>query len=734
MIAQVVVDAAHLRAKDSYDYLVPDHLNISKGSRVEVPFGRTKKQGFVLSFAEESEINSSRLRSIESVLDSFPVLSDEAIDLAQYLAQNYHMPLAQAVRVLLPAKLRDRTGTQKSIRYAELAVKGEALAAAEASMLKKDGTVRYAQQLDILNTLKNAPRGVPAHELPASSLKTLLRKEYVRIRREDDQSALVPVVPAAQPIELAPQQKAATEEILGATKGEFLLHGVTGSGKTEVYIQVVLEVLSRGQGAIILVPEIALTPQIYEHLSARLGEPVALFHSKLTDAQRLAQWKLVRSGQVRVVLGPRSAVFAPVENLGAIIVDEEQESSYKSGRYPGYTAKEIARFRAERNDAFLVLGSATPSMESYQEAIDGKLQLVRMPHRLFGAGLPSVEIIDMRREVKDGNPGIISAKLDDAIRTALADGKQTMILLNRRGYSSFLMCTSCGTAVGCDNCDVSMTYHKSEGMLKCHYCGARHPVPDRCPTCGADHLRQIGIGTQKLEEELHKLYPSARILRMDADTMSGRTSHQEAYNSFRAGEADILIGTQMIAKGFDFDRVSVAAVLAADTMLHLPDYRSAERAFDQITQLAGRAGRRSDGRVYVQTYSPDHYAVRFSAEHDFSGFFFAESSYRKNLFLPPYGEHIVIRFASEREAFAQRAAKDFFERMRIGLQGFRDNIIKARASEAPIRRIQNAYRYQILLHLREQDSAVEEALYNLLQEVQYDNVLTGIDINPAEMY
>lgn len=735
MIAQVVVDTAHTGAKDSYDYLVPEELDVQDGSRVRVPYGGSKRQGFVLSRSETTAIDPSRLRPIESVLDSFPVLTAESIDLARYLSRTYHLPLAQAVRMLVPAKLRDSTAAAKVVRYAELAVEGEALEAAERSMLKKDGTIRYSGQHDVLVALKQASGRLPARELPASSLRTLVRKGFVRIRQQDEVPVPVPqAAPAVEPVQLTDQQQKAVEAILGSSKNEFLLHGVTGSGKTEVYIRVVENVLRKGQGAIILVPEIALTPQIYQYLSARLGVPVALFHSRLTDAERFEQWRLVRSGTVRVVLGPRSAVFAPVENLGAIIIDEEQEGSYKSGRYPGYTAKEIGRVRAQHSGARLVLGSATPSMESFQEALDGKLELVNMPDRLFGTGLPPVEIIDMRQEVKNGNPGIISSRLDEAIRGALAAREQTMILLNRRGYSSFLMCTACGTTVSCDQCDVSMTYHKSEGMLKCHYCGGRHPIPERCPVCGTEHLRRVGVGTQKLEEELHRLYPSARILRMDADTMAGRGAHLEAYESFREGAADILIGTQMIAKGFDFESVSVAAVLAADTMLHLPDYRSSERAFDQITQLAGRAGRRSGGHVFVQTYSPAHYAVQFAAAHDFEGFFEKESEYRINLRLPPYGEHLLVRFTSENEALAQRAAKDFLERMRTALQDFTGSIIKARAAEAPIRRIQNAYRYQILLHLREPDRRIEEILYGLLHAVQYDNVLTGIDVNPGEMY
>lgn len=734
MIARVAVDAGHSIEKDTFDYLVPDGVRLEAGTRVSVPFGRTKRQGYVLSLSEQSEVPLSRLRPIERAVDPFPALSPDTLDVARYLSRTYRMPLAQAIRAILPSKLRDGSSARKTERCIELAVEGEELEKARASLLKKDGTVRYEQQYEVLRCLEESPEGLPSANLPASAVRTLIKKGFVRVH--EDRSMLLsapgPAPLAAETLELVPQQKAAVDRILTSGGRKFLLHGVTGSGKTEVYIQVVRHVLSQGKSAVLLVPEISLTPQIYEYIRGRLGVEVALFHSKLTEAERFEQWMLARSGAARVVLGPRSAIFAPVENIGAIIIDEEQEDSYKSGRYPGYTAREIAQYRADANDAFLVLGSATPSIETYQDALSGGLECVAMPNRLFNAPLPRVEIVDMREEVKNGNPGIVSSKLDDAIRGALAADEQVMILLNRRGYSSFLMCTSCGNAVGCEQCDVSMTYHKSEGMLKCHYCGERQPVPDQCPVCGG-RLRRVGIGTQKLEEELHRLYPSARILRMDADTMSGRMAHKDAYDSFREGTADILIGTQMIAKGFDFDRVSVAAVVAADSILHVPSYRSPERAFDHITQLAGRAGRRGGGEVYIQTYNPEHYAIQHAARHDFKGFFAVESAYRRKMLLPPYGQHIVIRFNSQDEARAQRAAKDFLGRMRSSLAPFEGSIVRARASEAPIRRIEGAYRYQILVHLREKDHRVEEAIYDLLQNAQYNGVLVGVDINPSDL-
>lgn len=738
MIAQVVVDIAHTALKDTYDYSVPEGLDVQLGSRVSVPFGRKNVVGVVFSFSDTSSVPASKLKSIGQVLDPFPVMREDDRALAAYLADTYRLPLAKAVQKILPAKLRENRPLGRKIVIVETALSGSALSAAFDSLRKKDGSVRYPKQMEILTRLQNSAAGIAASELPSSSVKSLLRKGFVRSRcdyvLDIPEPALEPVH-ASSELSLEPQQKNAIDAIFGSDNKRILLHGVTGSGKTEVYIELVRRVLNEGKSAIIMVPEIALTPQIHEYLRSRLEVPIALFHSRMTETERLEQWNYVRTGAARVVLGARSAVLAPVENLGAIIIDEEHETSYKASEYPPFTAKELAHFRAERNGAYLVLGSATPSMESYQSALDGELKLVPMPERLFDKGLPPVEIVDMRAEVRSGNPGIISDSLDHAIRQALSQNEQIMILLNRRGYTSFLMCTTCGEALGCSMCDVSMTYHKSEGMLKCHYCGAHAPVPERCPNCGGRHLRRVGIGTQKLEEYLHSQYPDAQILRMDADTMSGRTAHKDAYESFRDGKADILIGTQMIAKGFDFERVSVAAVIAADGMLHQPDFRSAERAFAQITQLAGRAGRHgTGGRVFLQTYNPDHYAIRHAAQHDYESFFREESAYRQGLDLPPYGQYILIRFSSSDDENAKQATRDFLGKLSVALAPYKDGIKKARASESPVQRIAGEYRYQILIHMKEKNNDVENILYDLLRDSEYSHVLVGIDVSPIDMH
>lgn len=736
MIAKVIVDIAHPDVDRLFDYAVPAGMDAQRGSRVLVPFGSRRKEGMVLSVGETTEVPPEKLRAISKLLDDAPVLGEEDFAIAAYLTERYNATMAQALRLLLPTKLRGGRTSIHTENHVELAVGGEAYERAVESLLKKDGTPRSPRQMEVLEKLKMAPQGIRMADLPSSAVRALLKKGYVRQRTAVVSRVLSspPARPGAWvPEELSGDQQAALYTILHSGRRRFLLFGVTGSGKTEVYIRIIRHLLSQGKTAILLVPEISLTPQVYEYLRKRLDAEVALFHSRLTEAERYQQWRRVKDGKARVVIGPRSAVFAPLENLGAVIIDEEHEEAYKSESYPPYTAKEIAELRCERSDALLIVGSATPSLGAFREALEEDLTLIEMPKRLFGLPLPPVEIVDMRKEAAAGNSGLISSALDEAVQEALRRHEQIMILLNRRGHSSFLMCPACGHVVQCGDCDISMTYHKSEGMLKCHYCGARAEVPAVCPACGSDRLRKHGFGTQKLEEELRRLYPAARILRMDTDTMSGRDAHLKAYEKFRDGDADILIGTQMIAKGFDFERVSVAAILGVDSMLHMPDYRSAERTFDLMTQLAGRAGRQRAGRVFVQTYTPEHYAVLNAAQHDYKGFFEEESAFRRSMHLPPYGAHILVRFQSTHEEDAKNAVRDFFTRLRPALGPYMDDIMKVRASESPVRRAKGQFRYQILLHLRNPASRIPGVLKEMLNSTHYRNVLTGLYINPASM-
>ena len=454
---------------------------------------------------------------------------------------------------------------------------------------------------------------------------------------------------------LTPGQEEALGEILPALQGKggrFLLHGVTGSGKTEVFMEAVRKTLALGKSAIILVPEIALTPQMVAWFRGRFGPVAAVIHSRLSPGERFDEWRRIRRGDARVVIGARSAVFSPVRKLGLIVVDEEHESTYFSDHHPRYDAREVALSRCERERATLILASATPSVLSFAKARRGDYMLLEMPRRVNERPLPEVELIDMREELENGNRTVLSGALRTALKKCAAKGEQAMLLMNRRGYNSFVSCRSCGYVMKCPNCDISMTYHigSQDGLLRCHYCGQTLTPPDRCPECGSRYIRFFGAGTQKVEEEVRKLLPGVRTLRMDYDTTSGKDGHGKILEEFRSGRASILIGTQMIAKGLDFPRVTLVGVVAADMTLNLPDYRSRERTFQLLTQVAGRAGRGQEpGRVIIQTYKPEDPVIGYAAAQDYRSFFEDEFRRRRNGLYPPFTLLARILVESPRE-------------------------------------------------------------------------------------
>lgn len=431
--------------------------------------------------------------------------------------------------------------------------------------------------------------------------------------------------------------EAISEKIHAHEQCTYLLHGVTGSGKTEVYLQTIEEVLNLNRQAMMLVPEIALTPQMVLRFKRRFGDEVAVLHSGLSKGERYDEWQKIRDGKARVSVGARSSVFAPFKNLGMIIIDEEHESSYKQEDYPRYHARDIAQWRSEYHQCPLILGSATPSLESFARAEKGVYELLSLPNRVNQQALPEVEIVDMREELNSGNRSMFSNQLRDAIQQRLDNQEQIVLFLNRRGYASFMLCRDCGHVPQCPNCDISLTYHKSTDQLKCHYCGHQEVPPNQCPNCESEHIRQMGTGTQRVEELLQEAFQEARIIRMDVDTTSRKGAHEKLLNDFGSGKGDILLGTQMIAKGLDFPNITLVGVLNADTMLNLPDFRASERTYQLLTQVAGRAGRHEkEGQVLIQTYNPDHYAIKDVQENDYTAFFQKEMNYRKIGKYPPY--------------------------------------------------------------------------------------------------
>ncbi|MBR3764202.1 MAG: primosomal protein N' [Clostridia bacterium] len=669
MLAQVMIDIAHESVVGSassprtFTYRVPDGMRLTVGQRVEVPFGPMIKEGVVLGFTDVSDVPPEKLRTIRAPLEEYPAILPPLLTLARQMAENAHCPLSETLRLMLPAEMRGGRVQVKSEPVVQLAIPEDGVEAAMAAQgrsqkrrmllnLLRDGGVHPVSDLKLL--VRDPME--PLHQLEEAGLIRLTRQEVLRRPGGDE-----PEEPVTDPV-LTPYQQEVLDVVLPDMtrgRGRFLLHGVTGSGKTEVFIRLVRQVLRAGKAAMILVPEIALTPQMVSWFRARFGAVAAVLHSRLSAGERFDEWRRIRRGDARVVIGARSAVFAPCENLGLIVVDEEHETTYLSDRHPRYDARDVAAWRCENEGATLLLASATPSILSFAKAQRGDYTLLEMPHRVGNRPMPEVAVVDMREEIEKGNRSIFSGLLLTRLRECIQRGEQAMLLMNRRGYNSFVSCRSCGLTMKCPNCDVALTYHLygGDGRLHCHYCGHVADTPQSCPSCASRYIRFFGAGTQKVEEELHKIFPDVSVARMDIDTTSGKEGHARILDEFRSGRARILVGTQMIAKGLDFPRVTLVGVVAADMTLNLPDYRSRERTFQLLTQVAGRAGRGTiPGTVVIQTYKPEDEIIQASAAQDYRAFFEMEFSRRRTALYPPFTIMARLLTESLSEATAQRTA------------------------------------------------------------------------------
>ncbi len=665
VFCQVIVDIVHENVAKPFTYRIPDGMELAAGQRVAVPFGHLEKEGIVTALVQETDVSPEKLRNIIRPLEEYAAIPPELMALAEDMARKCHCPPAETLRLMIPAQMRGERvhiKTEKTVFLCAGREEAKAAAAAETRSRKRNA---------ILNLLlESQPRTI--REIseyvnePREALKKLASEGLVEIT--DSEIMRIPggsVPQASDPgYTLTEGQQEALDEILPAMekgKGMFLLHGVTGSGKTEVFMAAVRKALASGKSAIILVPEIALTPQMVSWFRGRFGPVAAVIHSRLSAGERYDEWRRIRRGEARVVIGARSAVFSPVENLGMIVIDEEHESTYLNDRHPRYDTREVAANRCEREKAVLVLASATPSILSFAKARRGDYMLLEMPNRVNERPLPDVEIADMRSELEGGNRSVLSGILKKALKECCTRGEQAILLMNRRGYNSFVSCRSCGYVVKCPNCDISMTYHigSQDGLLRCHYCGSTMLPPSECPDCGGHYIRYFGAGTQKVEEEVRKLLPGIPTIRMDYDTTSGKDGHGKILEEFRSGRARILIGTQMIAKGLDFPQVTLVGVIAADLALNLPDYRSRERAFQLFTQVAGRAGRGSiPGRVIIQTYKPDDPVIGFAARQDYRAFFESEFRRRRNGLYPPFTNLARMLIESPDEEKADRKARE----------------------------------------------------------------------------
>ena len=739
MYAEIIVDIASEQVDRVFTYFVPDTLAIVPGMRVRVPFGSREKEGYVIRLKDRADYDESKIKPILAVLEDYPALLPPLMALAEEIREKSHCPLCEALRLMLPAEMRGSRVKVKTQEYAQLTIPPERVEEAIQSQ-------KRSPKRQMLITLLSDGEAHPVDELRVlingvkDALKYLSEKEMVRVfEKEALRSPYYGRMDSSPDPELTLEQREALEEMipaLGKSEKPFLLHGVTGSGKTEVFIRLVREALKMGKGAIILVPEIVLTPQMITWFRSRFGNAMAVMHSRLSPGERFDEWRRIRQGDARIVIGARSAVFAPVENLGVIIVDEEHEQTYLSDRFPQYDAREIAASRGRREKAAVVLSSATPSIYSYAMTRRGDYTLIEMPHRVLNRPLPDIHLVDMREELRKGNHGMFSGLFRQKLSACLEKGQQAMLFINRRGYASSVTCRKCGETVKCSRCDVSMTYHSVDQTLRCHYCGAVRSLPKVCPVCESPYIRPMGIGTQKVEEELKKQFPGVNVIRMDVDTTSGKNAHFELVDRFRAREAQILLGTQMIAKGLDFPQVTLVGAVLADLTLNFPDYRSPERTFQLLVQVAGRAGRGLEpGEVVIQTYQPEHYAVRAAAKQDYRAFFNEEFERRKAGLYPPFT--MMARFLCEAKEMpaAIGAAQAIREKImnEFGHSPLLRRILFIRADEAPIARIQDRARAHVLMKLLNHPDT--DRLLGRFQEMADEEypARVQLEINPASL-
>lgn len=723
MVAEVIVDIAASETDRIFDYLCDDDIVV--GSRVLAPFGNKTLPGFVMRLKERSDLPKERLKKVIPCPDELPAINAECLVLADKITARYRVPKALTLRLFLPSEMRTGKVRELMRNYATLQVPLSEMKLVK-SAKNQIGAAEYLAEhgktdCAYLNSI--FPGGVSA----------LQKKGYVTIAKEQLlRDPYTGVASEKVTRTLTDDQARAVHTIQTDGRTVQLLHGVTGSGKTEIYLTLIAKCLEEGKSSIFLVPEISLTPQMLAQLRARFGKNAAILHSGLSAGERFDEWWRLRTGEAKIAIGARSAVFAPLENLGVIIIDEEHDSSYSSDSAPRYNTFDVALLRAKYNGCKLVLGSATPSAETYKRAKEGEFSLIRLEKRINKRPLPEIIIADMRREVRRGNNSSFSGVLKEELEKCLAADKQAILFLNRRGYSQTVICKECGYVAKCEACDVSLTYHRDEKCLKCHFCGARYKMLTACPECGGIKLSYAGTGTQRIAAELEKLYPSARILRMDNDTTSGKEGHYKILKAFAEKKADILVGTQMIAKGHDFPTVTLVGILDADMSLHFSDYRSGERTFQLITQVAGRSGRAEEqGKVVMQTFDPENEVLRFATSYDYEGFYQNEISLRAAMAFPPFSKIVRVLVTGEEDKKCIEALREVY----VGLERLYtenpDKFLFFNKMRAPIKRIQNKYRYQVLMRIS--DTSVLPKIYDICAEARNRDALVSVEENPTNL-
>ncbi len=738
---RVIIDRAIHR---ELDYALPEGLmnRVGVGSRVRVPFRDKSALATVIAVTEQSEAKGIRL--IEAVVGEAPILSERLLELGRWISAYYCCPIETVMRSLLPQVIRRAEVGWKKQLFVQ---PGRKIENEQLEKLRK----RAPRQAELLEAILRLEAPIRASQLlrqtslDSQTLRALVKRGLVELREEAvvrDPHADEQFV-ATSNLVLNQEQTLALNEIALALDSPekaraILLHGVTGSGKTEIYLQAIRAALERGHTAIVLVPEISLTPQTVERFKGRFADvqdAVAVLHSHLSEGERHDEWHKIHSGRARIVIGARSAIFAPLKNLGLIVVDEEHETTYKQEEAPRYHARDVAIVRAKIEKCIAVLGSATPSLESYHNATIGKYRLVTLTQRIDEKQMPLMRVVDLRQERrKEKSATILSEKLRAAIADRLEKREQTILFLNRRGFSTSLLCSNCGEARNCPNCSVALTFHRhpaAAGRLSCHLCGHTAAVPKKCPACGKDALIYAGFGTERVESTVSQIFPKAVVRRMDADSMTRKEAYRETLRNFRAGKIDILVGTQMIAKGLHFPNVTLVGIINADLALHLPDFRAGERTFQLLTQVAGRAGRgETSGEVFVQTYTPFSPSIQFARHHDFSGYFQQELEFRERCDFPPFNHAILITVRSRHEGRAKLSAETLQRRLKEALP---QEFILGDATPAPLEKLQGQFRFHILIR-GEAIMRLSRLVRETIDKLPFpEDVTVTVDVDPYQL-
>ena len=744
MVAEVIINSKAKQLNRTFDYNIPKEMEelILIGSKVLVPFGKMKtlEEAHVVKIKEKSQYEIKDIAKVENGL------INKQIELANWMAKRYFCNVSDCIRLMQTpgtnAKDVNKRIQDKKINVVYLKKDFE-----EINFEIETKKIKSEKQIRVLNFVKDN-EGCTIPDIEAFTdcsraiVNTLIKNEYLElVEQKVERNPLENKnIENTNNLKLTEEQQNAFNKISASMDSkkyeEFLLYGVTGSGKTEVYLQLIDKAQKEGKSAIVLVPEISLTPQMLDRFISRFGkETIAVLHSKLSIGERHDEWERIKENKAKIVIGARSAIFAPVKDLGIIIIDEEHDSSYKSEASPKYDAKEVAKKIAKQENVPLVLGSATPDLRTFYNAKEtGKITLLELTKRANNSNLPKVEIVDLKQELANGNRSMLSFDLYQAIEQNLKDKLQTILFLNRRGYSTFIMCRNCGYTVKCKNCNISMTYHSYENKLKCHYCGYEEKVVIKCPECGSDKIRYFGTGTQKLEQEILKQFPQAKTIRMDVDTVTKKNSHEQILNKFKNDGIDILIGTQMVVKGHHFPKVTLVGVIAADSSLNIDDYRATERTFQILTQVAGRAGRENlPGKVIIQTYNPENFSIQDAQKQNYQEFYETEIALRKQLKYPPFCDIIIIGFNSLNEQEIKKVSNKAYEYLIKNLNNEEFKTFKPMPS--PIDKIQNRFRWRIIIkgNMNEQANGVLNDLLKEIYSENYKNTKVSVDVNPNSM-